>query len=73
MARMTRNSRSTATTGLVDETTVVTVTERSATPEQLLTERTTGSIALYDGPVLDTTDLGTRRSLQAELKRVLHH
>ncbi|KAJ9149652.1 hypothetical protein NKR19_g5560 [Coniochaeta hoffmannii] len=70
VARLTRNSRSAATTGLVDETTEVTETDRSVAPKQFSLDATTGSIALHDGPAQDAEHAGRRRSLQAELMRL---
>ncbi|KAH8902566.1 hypothetical protein BR93DRAFT_254890 [Coniochaeta sp. PMI_546] len=70
LARLTKNSRSGPTTGLVDETTVVTATDRSSTPTQFSLDSTTGSIGVHDGPGLDREQVSRRRSLQAELQRL---
>lgn len=69
-ALVTKNSRSGATTGPVDEITVVTETEHSSTPTQFSFDSMTGSIALHDGPAFERVQLGRRRSLQAELLRL---
>ncbi|OIW33001.1 hypothetical protein CONLIGDRAFT_160864 [Coniochaeta ligniaria NRRL 30616] len=70
LARLTKNSRSGPTTGPVNETTVVTGTDRSSTPKLFSFDSTTGSIALHDGPAFDGEQVGRRRSLQVELRRL---
>lgn len=70
-ARLAKISRSGPTTGQVDETTVVTETERSLTAKHFSFDSATGSIALHDGPASERAQVGRRRSLQAELRKLL--
>lgn len=71
LARLARNSRSGPTTGLVDETTVVTETERSSAPKRVSWDSASGSVALHDGPAAEREQVAVRRrSVQAELRNL---
>lgn len=71
LARLARNSRSGPTTGLVDETTVVTETERPSAPKRVSWDSASGSVALHDGPAAEREQVAVRRrSLQAELRNL---
>jgi hypothetical protein len=68
LAKMARNSRSGPTTGPVDETMVVSVTDPS---KQFSFDSATGSIALHDGAANDGESEDRRRSLQDGLRRLM--